>query len=225
MNTRINYRQKANEVSIPVKRNSRISATLSMVEHALGTVMIAYGSGSGRFSSRHRYLAEELNNAGMSTLMVDLLTSDEQQTDLTTGEFRFNIELLTERITETTRWVCEGDISGAMKIGYFGDNSAAAAALSAAANPSARLKTVVCCSGRCDLAEHSIPKIKVPVLFIVGQYDYFIKNITENTVEKMTCENKVEIIEGATHRFEEPGANEEVAEAASKWFAKIMTRD
>jgi len=224
MNSRVKYAQKAEDVSIAVSSKIAINGSLNIVEGALGVIIFANVSGSSRYNSRNCFVAEEFNRMGMDTLLIDLFTAREEETDLRTGQLRFDVELLTKRIKAATKWIMEGETTKKMKIGYFASSAAAAAALSAAAELGDSVRAVASRGGRCDLAECDLSDVKAPVLFITGQYDTFVNTITSRAVKQMKCENKVVVIEGATHLFEEPGAIEEVADAASTWFAEILSR-
>jgi len=222
MSGRVKLPQEVLEVTIPVRGSVEIGASLSLVEGAESVVVMAYGSGSGRYSSRNCFLAEELNRAGHSTLLVDLLTCDEEETDLETGEYRFDIELLAARTKVATKWIMQGKKTGEMEVVYFGSNASAASALVAAADMGETVKAVVSQGGRCDLVELELPMVKSPTLFIVGENDNFITGVTRKAMERMRSEKKLVVIEGASHHFEEPGAIEEVADAAKVWLSEIL---
>lgn len=222
MTARIKMPQKTREIAIAVSPGVEIGASLSLVEGSGFIVMLVYGSGSGRHSSRNYLISEELNRAGHSTIMLDLLTADEEQDDLETGEYRFDIELLTERIKIATKWLCEDEQTESMGIVYYGSNASAASALSAASELGKTVKAIVSQAGRCDLIEFELPMVKSPVLFIVGEYDNFITSVTRKAMERIVTEKKLVVIEGASHYFEEPGAIEEVAAAAATWLCEVL---
>ena len=222
MSGRVKFAQKVQEVSIAVKGSVEIGASLSVVEGSDSIVVMAIVSGRGRDSSRNCFVAEELNRAGHSTLLVDLLTSNEEEVDLQTGEYRFDIELLVERTKIATKWITDDKKTGGMKVAYFGLNASAASALAAAAELGKTVKAVVSQGGRCDLVEFELPMVKSPTLFIVGEHDNFITTVTHNAMRRMYSENKLVVIEGAGHLFEEPGAIEEVAGAATTWLGEVL---
>jgi len=218
MNGKVKFAQKAEDVSIDVSADVSIHGNLSIIEGSTGIVIFAHGSSSKRFNPRNCFICEEFNAAGLSTLMIDLLTEEEELLDMQTGELRFDIELLTARVIASSKWVMDNRLTTDMKIGYFGAGTGAAATLTAAGHIGKRIKTIVTCAGRCDLAEPEFTTIKSSVLFIAGQKDTFITSITQNAMSDLRCDKKFVIIEGAGHLFEEPGAIEEVSEVASMWF-------
>ncbi|MBW8015510.1 MAG: dienelactone hydrolase family protein [Planctomycetes bacterium] len=222
MSGRVKVTQNVQEVTIPVMGAVEIGASLSIVEGSGSIVVMGYGSGSGRFSSRNCFIAEELNKAGHSTLLVDLLTVDEEEVDLETGEYRFDIELLVNRTKIATKWIMQGEQTGKLDVVYFGSNASAASALLAAADLGETVKAVVSQGGRCDLVEFELPMVKSPALFIVGENDNFITGVTRKAMGCMRSEKKLVVIEGASHYFEEPGAIEEVADAATTWLTEVM---
>ncbi|MCF7954378.1 MAG: alpha/beta hydrolase [Phycisphaerae bacterium] len=222
MNGRVKLAQEVVEVNIPVRGSVEIGASLSLVEGSSSIVVMAYSSGSGRYSSRNCFLAEELNRAGHSTLLVDLLTSNEHETDLETGEYRFDIELLAARTKDATKWIMQGKQPGEIEVVYFGSNASAASALAAAADIGETVKAVISQGGRCDLVELELPMVMSPTLFIVGEHDNFITGVTHKAMSQMRSEKKLVVIEGASHHFEEPGAIEEVACAAKTWLGEIL---
>ena len=223
MSGRVKFAQKAQEVSIAVKGAGEIGASLSVVEGSDSIVVMAIVSGCSRASSRNCFVAEELNRAGHSTLLVDLLTSNEEELDLQTGEYRFDIELLAARTKVATKWIMKGKKTGEMEVVYFGSNASAASSLAAAADMGETVKAVVSQGGRCDLVELELPMVKSPTLFIVGENDNFINGVTRKAMERMRSEKKLVVIEGASHHFEEPGAIEEVADAAKIWLGEILS--
>ncbi len=199
-----------------------LAADLTLPREARGAVLFAHGSGSSRHSPRNRQVARVLNEAGMATLLMDLLTGDEEAADQDTGEYRFDIGLLAERLVDATRWALEDARLAHLKLGYFGASTGAAAALMAAARLPGSLGAVVSRGGRPDLAAEALPKVIAPTLFIVGGEDKTVLDLNRRAMASMRSEKKIEIVPGATHLFEEPGALEEVSRLATEWFAKHL---
>jgi dienelactone hydrolase len=207
------------EVQIHAGR-AALSGNLDIPEGAAGLVVFAHGSGSSRHSPRNQFVARTLNNAGLGTLLFDLLTQDEEAIDMQTRELRFNIRLLAERLVHATKWAKQQVQTRDLRIGYFGSSTGGAAALVAAAGNPQAVGAVVSRGGRPDLAGEALPKVQAPTLLIVGSNDDIVIELNEQARDKMSCEVKLEIIPGATHLFEEPGALEKVAKLASDWFVK-----
>lgn len=195
-----------------------LPGTLALPEKAPGIVIFAHGSGSSRFSPRNRYVAQVLQKAGIGTLLFDLLTREE---DLV-YENRFNIDLITERLVQATEWLDRQPEAQGLAFGYFGASTGAAAALKAAARLGPRLKAVVSRGGRPDLAMEVLDRVECPTLLIVGGLDEPVLSLNRRALEKLKGVKHLEIIPGATHLFEEPGALEQVAEAAASWFKKHL---
>jgi putative phosphoribosyl transferase len=191
---------------------------LDIPEGATGLVVFAHGSGSSRHSPRNQFVARTLNNAGLATLLFDLLTQEEEAVDLHSREHRFNIALLAERLVYATRWAMQQEETRDLRIGYFGSSTGGAAALVAAADAPQDVGAVVSRGGRPDLAGEALPKVQAPTLLIVGGNDDIVIELNEQARDRMRCEVKLEIVPGATHLFEEPGALEKVAKLASDWF-------
>ncbi len=210
------------EISIPID-STILKGNLDIPEGARAIVIFAHGSGSSRFSPRNRYVAEVLIKAGLATLLFDLLTEDEERIDMFTAEYRFNIELLADRLIKVTDWITKNNATKDLRVGYFGASTGAAAALIAAARPEA-IRTVVSRGGRPDLAESALPKVNVPTLLIVGGYDEPVIELNEDALRKIpdTTEKELKIVPGATHLFEEPGKLEEVSNLAKDWFIKHL---
>jgi putative phosphoribosyl transferase len=206
-----------NEVQIQAGR-AILSGTLHLPKGAGALVLFAHGSGSSRHSPRNQFVARTLNNAGLATLLFDLLTQEEETVDLRTREHRFNIHLLAERLVHATRWAKQQEETRDLRIGYFGSSTGGAAALVAAAEAPQDIGAVVSRGGRPDLAGEALPKVQAPTLLIVGGNDDIVIELNEQARDQMRCEVKLEIIPGATHLFEEPGALEKVAQLASDWF-------
>jgi len=201
-----------------------LEGNLVIPKDAEGLVLFAHGSGSSRFSPRNRFVAKVLNQAGLATLLMDLLTKEEEAIDMRTGHLRFDVELLSNRIISTTEWLKRKETTKDLALGYFGSSTGAGAALIAAAKLPYDVHPVVSRGGRSDLASAYLPKVKAPTLFIVGGNDIAVIEINKESLEHIPAEKKLEIIPGASHLFEEPGALEKVAELASDWFVKHLRR-
>ncbi len=184
-----------------------------------GVVLFAHGSGSSRHSPRNRYVANELNKAGLSTLLIDLLTAEEEAVDMYNAELRFNIGMLAERLVGATDWLTSQPETGGMQIGYFGASTGAAAALVAAARRPQEVTAIVSRGGRPDLAGPIIPMVKAPTLLIVGGNDGPVIGMNQDALDRLETEKELTIVPGATHLFEEPGTLEEVAQLAANWFS------
>jgi putative phosphoribosyl transferase len=206
------------EVQIPAG-HAVLSGNLTIPQDAMALVLFAHGSGSSRHSPRNQFVARTLNRAGLGTLLFDLLTSEEEALDIYTREHRFNISLLAERLVHATKWACQQEETRYLHIGYFGSSTGGAAALVAAAEIPQDIRAVVSRGGRPDLAGDALPRVQAPTLLIVGGNDDTVIELNEMARDQMRCEVKLEIIPGATHLFEEPGALEQVAKLASDWFS------
>jgi dienelactone hydrolase len=211
------------EVHITTGR-AALSGNLTIPENSEALVLFAHGSGSSRHSPRNQFVARTLNHAGLGTLLFDLLTPEEEALDIHTREHRFNIDLLAERLVRATKWIRQQDEARDLHIGYFGSSTGGAAALVAAAELPYDVGAVVSRGGRPDLAGDALPKVQVPTLLIVGGNDDIVIELNEMARDQMRCEVKLEIIPGATHLFEEPGALEQVAKLASDWFSLHLSR-
>src|SRR5438067_9307982 len=210
-----------NEVRIPAGR-AMLDGNLTIVDQAKALVFFAHGSGSSRHSPRNQFVARTLNEAGLATLLFDLLTPEEESVDLYTREHRFDIGLLAERLVQATRWAKQQKETRDLPIGYFGSSTGGGAALVAAAELPEEVGAVVSRGGRPDLAGDALPKVKAPALLMVGGEDHVVIELNERARAQMKCECKIEIVPGATHLFEEPGALEKVARLASDWFVKHL---
>jgi len=195
-----------------------LSGNLIIPEKAVALVLFAHGSGSSRHSPRNQFVARTLNSSGLATLLFDLLTQGEEEIDMRTREHRFNIGLLAERLVHATRWAKQQEQTRDLRIGYFGSSTGGGAALVAAAELPQDVGAVVSRGGRPDLAGDALPKVQAPTLLIVGGNDDIVIELNEMARDQMRCEVKLEIVAGATHLFEEPGALEKVANLASDWF-------
>ena len=196
---------------------------LGIPEGAEGVVLFAHGSGSGRHSPRNRYVAEELRRAGLATLLLDLLTPEEEEIDLRTRHLRFDIGLLAERLVGATDWLARNTDTRDLNVGYFGASTGAGAALVAAAERPEEVGAVVSRGGRPDLAKTDLPRVVAPTLLIVGGDDVPVIGMNREALEQLRAEKKLEIVPEATHLFEEPGKLEEVARLAARWFTRYLS--
>lgn len=200
-----------------------LNGLLHLPREAKGIVIFAHGSGSSRFSPRNQYIAKELQQLKFATLLFDLLTEDEDIIDTQTREFRFDIELLAERLVATSQWVKDNAALHKLNIGLFGASTGGGAALVAAAKMPNQIKAVVSRGGRPDLAEDALSEVKAPTLLIVGGDDSDVITLNEKALSRLTCVKQLEIVAGATHLFEEPGKLEDVARLAGKWFIHYLS--
>jgi putative phosphoribosyl transferase len=201
-----------------------LDGNLTIVDQTNALVLFAHGSGSSRHSPRNQFVARTLNDAGLATLLFDLLTQEEESIDLYTREHRFDIGSLAERLLYATKWTKQQKEIANLRIGYFGSSTGAAAALIAAAELTDETGAVVSRGGRPDLAGDALPRVKAPTLLIVGGDDEVVIELNEQARARMNCECKIDIIPGATHLFEEPGTLEQVAKLASDWFVTHLNR-
>ena len=208
---------KENIVHIPVNKVS-IEGNLEIPQEAKGLVIFSHGSGSSRFSPRNKAVAKVLQKAGLETLLLDLLTREEDQV----YENRFDINLLTDRLVHTINWLEKESPGEMLSLGLFGASTGAASALRAAAFLGPKVKAVVSRGGRPDLVMDILGKVVSPTLLIVGGEDEVVIELNRQAYEKLQTTKTLEIIPGATHLFEEPGALEEVARLASDWFKKYL---
>jgi putative phosphoribosyl transferase len=204
------------EIQIPAG-GVMLNGTLGFPATARGMVLFAHGSGSGRQSPRNRFVASILRESGLATLLMDLLTAEEELEDMRAAHLRFNIGLLAERLVTATDWLLENRRS-ISSIGYFGSSTGAAAALIAAAERPAVLKAVVSRGGRPDLALKALPFVQCPVLLIVGGNDHQVLDLNKGVLPEIRGEKRLEVVPDATHLFEEPGALDRVALLAGQWF-------
>ncbi len=196
-----------------------IEGMLDIPDHAIGLVLFAHGSGSSRHSPRNNYVAGVLREAGIGTLLMDLLTVEEDSDYQT----RFDISLLTQRLTVATQWLQKQADLKSLPIGYFGASTGAAAALQAAAKMGRAVAAVVSRGGRPDLAgEAALQQVASPTLFLVGGFDGEVVGLNQAAYDVMNCEKHFSIVPGATHLFEEPGALEAVAKQAAAWFTRFL---
>jgi dienelactone hydrolase len=200
-----------------------LEADIALPQEARGVVLFAHGSGSSRHSPRNRYVAEQLQHAGLATVLADLLTAEEERIDALTAELRFDIGLLATRLAALTDWLTGQESTAGLGIGLFGASTGAAAALVAAAVRPAAVRTVVSRGGRPDLAGEYLPQVRQPVLLMVGGEDPVVIDLNRKAMEKLGGETRLVIIPGATHLFEEPGTLEQVAQLARDWFVEHLT--
>ena len=202
-----------------------LEGDLSVPNGARGIVLFAHGSGSSRHSPRNRYVAGALNQAGLATLLIDLLTAEEETVDVRTAHLRFDISLLAERLVYATEWLKQEPDTQGLRTGYFGASTGAGAALVAAAERPEQVAAVVSRGGRPDLAGDALLRVQAPTLLIVGGNDMPVIHLNEDALAKLAApEKQIEIVPGATHLFEEPGALEEVARLARNWFERHLSR-
>lgn len=214
---------QVSQVAIPVAGGAILGDLVVPVE-ARGIVLFAHGSGSSRHSPRNRLVAEELQKARMATLLMDLLTLEEERLDeMTEGSLRFDIGLLAARLEAASDWVRTNPSTKDLPIGYFGASTGAAAALVAAAAAwRGHVGAVVCRGGRPDLAHDELGAVRAPTLLIVGGDDYTVIRLNRKALASLTCEKALKLVPGATHLFEETGALERVAELAADWFVRHL---
>ena len=202
-----------------------LEGQLNGTEGAKGVVVFAHGGGSSRFSPRNQYVAGILRDRALATLLIDLLTEEEEVVDLRTAELRFDIGLLAERLIGATSWLQREAQTRQLKVGYFGASTGAAAALMAAAKLPKNARAVVSRGGRPDLAGTALDNIRAPTLLIVGGNDVPVIGLNRDALDRLRCEKKLEIVPGATHLFEEPGALEKVAALACEWFDRYLSSE
>jgi dienelactone hydrolase len=209
-------------VQVPVGAVT-LDGNLGVPAGARGIVLFAHGSGSSRHSPRNRYVAGVLREAGFATLLMDLLTADEETIDLRTQRLRFDISLLADRLVGATDWLAQNPETRDLTIGYFGASTGAAAALVAAAQRPDAVGAIVSRGGRPDLAGAALAHVRAPTLLIVGGNDIPVIGMNQEAMAQLHVETKLEIVPGATHLFEEPGALEEVARLAREWFERYLS--
>lgn len=200
-----------------------LEGSLAVPDGAGAIVVFAHGSGSGRHSPRNRRVADALNEAGLATLLIDLLSEDEERLDQATGELRFDVRFLAGRLLAATTWLSADEQTSELRVGYFGASTGAAAALVAAAE---RPETgaIVSRGGRPDLAGEALGSVRAPTLLIVGGDDPQVLELNDAALHQLQAEAELAVVEGATHLFEEPGALEEVARRARDWFRRQLSQ-
>ncbi|MDH3352974.1 MAG: dienelactone hydrolase family protein [Nanoarchaeota archaeon] len=199
-------------------KDVELNGILTIPDKSKAIVLFAHGTGSSRLSPRNQFVSEFLNKKGFATLLMDLLTEDEENIDDRTGELRFDVEFLAERLVYATEWLRKNKLTKNLKIGYFGSSTGAAAAL-IAASKTGDVFAIVSRGGRPDLALKYLEKVSFPTLLIVGGEDTEVIGMNEEAFEKLKSEKELKIIPGATHLFEEEGALEKVANLAANWFS------
>jgi dienelactone hydrolase len=199
-----------------------LEADIVVPDTARGLALFAHGSGSSRHSPRNRLVANELQDAGLATVLIDLLSATEEQRDDRTGEFRFNIGLLADRVSAVTDWLVAHEPTSGLGVGLFGASTGAAAALVAAAMRPSSAQAVVSRGGRPDLAGEFLPRVRQPTLLIVGENDRQVIELNRKAMTQLSAPTQLEIVPRATHLFEEPGALQQVARLAKDWFIRHL---
>lgn len=217
MKTQLHKLTHAPMVHIPIN-SLELEGELVIPPKAKGLVIFAHGSGSSRHSPRNKFVAQKLRKSSLATLLVDLLSEEEDSE----YQSRFDIALLTERLVAITDWATHHEQTEDLSIGYFGASTGAAAAIMAAEGAEDTVKALVSRGGRVDLAYKAAKTLKVPTLLIVGQEDYGVREANEEVFLKLKCKKELAIIPNATHLFEEPGTLDRVAELASAWFKEYL---
>ncbi len=200
-----------------------LKGNLCVPASARGLVLFAHGSGSGRYSPRNRLVAEALQRAGLATLLIDLLTRQEEEIDSFTAQLRFDIAMLAHRLVGISDWVARQPQTGSLRLGIFGASTGAAAALIAAAERPQRVAAVVSRGGRPDLAGAALASVRAPTLLIVGGNDKPVIELNREAMEQLRSHKQLVIVPGATHLFEEPGALARVAQLARDWFLSYLS--
>jgi dienelactone hydrolase len=212
---------KANEIQVNAGSVS-LNGELKVPEKATGIVLFAHGSGSSRHSPRNQYVARVIHDAGVGTLLFDLLTREEEVIDNYTREFRFDINLLARRLVAATKWLAGEKATSHLRPGYFGSSTGGGAALVAAAELGEEIAAVVSRGGRPDLAGKALGRVTAPTLLIVGGLDEPVIRMNQHAYDQLNCEKELKIIPGATHLFAEAGKLEAVASLAATWFLKHL---
>ena len=202
--------------------DAALEGDLTLPKEDAAVVVFAHGSGSSRHSPRNQAVARDLERAGLGTLLIDLLTAEEEQVDLRTGRLRFDIGLLAERVMAATRWLRDHGETAESAIGYFGASTGAAAALVAAAEAPDEISAIVSRGGRPDLAGEALSRVRAPTLLIVGGEDRAVIPLNEQARDLLSAQVRLEIVPGATHLFEEPGRLERVSALASEFFTEHL---
>ena len=207
-----------------VETSIALEGDLFVPDGARGIVLFAHGTGSDRHSPRNRAVASSLRRAGMATLLLDLLTELEESEDTATARMRFDIGLVAERILGASDWLARDERTAELPLGCFGASTGAGAALAAAASRPERIAAVVSRGGRPDLAGSTLAQVRAPTLLIVGGNDPFVLGLNQEALPRIGAQEKeLQIVPGATHRFEEAGALEEVARLATDWFVRHLS--
>ena len=212
---------KERGVHVPA-RGATIQGDLTIPPAVRGIVIFAHGSGSSRHSPRNRHVAQVLVRSGFATLLMDLLTEEEEEAERHTRHLRFDIDLLAGRLEDVTRWLARDEEAAAMPVGYFGASTGAAAALVAAARVPEKVRAVVSRGGPPDLAGPELPRVSAGTLRIVGGNDHGVVELNEGAYAALHCAKEIRVVPGATHLFEEPGTLDEVARLAAEWFTRYL---
>lgn len=217
-------RDPGRPVEVPADGAVTLHGDLTVPEPARGVVLFAHGSGSSRLSPRNRLVARALSDAGIATLLLDLLDPDEERRDQRTAELRFDIPLLADRLAAAADWLATEPAVARLQLGLFGASTGAAAALITAAERPDRVRAVVSRGGRPDLAAGRLGQVQAPTLLLVGGHDPAVLDMNEQAATQLTgAPHQVEVVPGATHLFEEPGTLEQVAARATDWFADHLS--
>lgn len=208
-------------VEIPVE-GAQLSGDLHVAVASRGVILFAHGSGSSRLSPRNRFVARELQHSGFATLLMDLLTPDEEESERWTRHLRFDIPMLALRLATATAWLRTQPGTADLPVGYFGSSTGAAAALVAASANPKEVRAVVSRGGRPDLAGEALGRIRTPTLLIVGGRDPGVLSLNRESLGRLRVEKDLRIVPGATHLFEEPGALEQVVGLAQEWFTRHL---
>lgn len=215
---------ESREIHIPLGTN-QLQGLLAIPKDAKGIVIFAHGSGSSRFSVRNQEVARRLNESKIATLLFDLLTADEEVTDSHDGRYRFNIALLANRLERVTKWIRNYPTTAHLPISYFGSSTGAAAAIVSAAEMPETISSIVSRGGRTDLAGvGALNELRAPILMIAGGEDIEIQNLNMLSAKELRVSHKLEIIEGASHLFEEGNSLEKVSDLAGEWFSQNFSR-
>jgi putative phosphoribosyl transferase len=220
--TKARIRVEGREVSISAG-GVLLKGDLAMPERAGGVVLFAHGSGSSRHSPRNQFVAQRLQEAGLATLLMDLLTLREEEEDARTARLRFDMGLLGQRLIAALDWLAEDPRTRTLRVGCFGASSGAGGALVAAAERPESISAVVSRGGRPDLAGADLPRVQAPTLLLVGSRDEAVVEMNRQAFEQLRCVKELVIVPGASHLFEEPGTLEVVAELAAAWFIRYAS--
>lgn len=218
----ISEKLSTKEVWVAANQGITLPGLLTIPKEAKGIVLFAHGSGSSRHSPRNQFVARELNEGRLATLLMDLLTPEEEALDIHTRHLRFDVNMLAERLAAAARWLRQNEATKDLSIGYFGSSTGAAAAIIAAVKSKEGIKAVVSRGGRPDLAADALTKISIPTLLIVGGDDTVVIDLNQHALALLGGIKQLEIIPHATHLFEEPGTLEAAAKCARAWFTKYL---
>ncbi|MEO8217016.1 MAG: alpha/beta family hydrolase, partial [Acidobacteriota bacterium] len=210
------------EIRVEIATGTHLVGDLVVPQAARGVVLFAHGSGSSRHSSRNQYVASELQKGGMATLLIDLLTAEEEREDMRGGHLRFDIGLLADRLFRASEWLAAENATRTLRIGLFGASTGGGAALVAAARQPERIAAVVSRGGRPDLAGEALAQVLAPTLLLVGGRDTPVIDMNRDAYERLSAVREMTIIPGASHLFEEPGTLEQVSRLARTWFERYL---